>query len=318
MLDTDQLRSFLAIVDTGSFNRAAERVNKTQSAVSMHIRRLEEQLNNELFVKQGRGVRLSDAGEKLIDYARQMLHVEATALSSITGSGLAGRIRLGIPDDYTARLLPGVLTRFVRRHPLVEVSVVCDISAVVAARVHSRDLDLAVVTACGTIADVECLRDEPLHWVARPGFRLDLGAPLPLALGGPNCSWRRAATDALQLAGIQSRLLMASNNHAAIDPIVRTGLAVTVLPLSVIHDGLIVLGADESLPRLPLVNIGIVESPARRSAEALAMAEDIRAVLTGGGGSAAAGDRPSNGHRQSMTRARQRTHPRIAADRNPV
>jgi DNA-binding transcriptional LysR family regulator len=311
MLDTDQLRSFLAIVDTGSFNRAAERVNKTQSAVSMHIRRLEEQLNNELFVKHGRGVRLSDAGEKLIDYARQMLHVEASALTSITGSGLAGRIRLGIPDDYAAKLLPAILTRFARRHPLVEVSVVCDISVVVAARVHSRDLDLAIVTACGTIADVECLREEPLHWVARPGFRLDLGSPLPLALGNPTCNWRRAATDALQLAGIQSRLLMTSNNHAAIDPIVRTGLAVTVLPLSVIHDGLIIIGADESLPRLPLVNIGIVESRGRRSPEAVAMAEDIRAVLTGEGLSAPAFERPINGHLQSMTRARQRSNARM-------
>jgi DNA-binding transcriptional LysR family regulator len=306
MLDTDQLRSFLAIVDTGSFNRAAERVNKTQSAVSMHIRRLEEQLNNELFVKQGRGVRLSDAGEKLIDYARQMLHVEASALTSITGSGLAGRIRLGIPDDYAARLLPAVLTRFVRRHPLVEVSVVCDVSMVVAARVHSRDLDLAIVTACGTIADVECLREEPLHWVARPGFRLDLGSPLPLALGAPNCSWRRAATDALQAAGIQSRLLMASNNHAAIDPVVRTGLAITVLPLSVLHEGLAIIGADESLPCLPMINIGIVESPALRSPEAVAMAEDIRAVLTGEGGSAPASDRPVNGQVHALSRARQR------------
>ena len=79
MLDTDQLRSFVSIVDTGSFTRAAERVNKTQSAVSMHIKRLEEQLGRPLFLKQGRGVRLSDDGEKLIDYARQMLQIEAAA-----------------------------------------------------------------------------------------------------------------------------------------------------------------------------------------------------------------------------------------------
>jgi DNA-binding transcriptional LysR family regulator len=280
MLDTDQLRSFLAIVDTGSFGRAAERVNKTQSAVSMHVRRLEEQLNCELFVKQGRGVRLSDAGEKLIDYARQMLQIEASALTSLTGSGLSGRIRLGIPDDYAERLLPGILTRFVRRHPLVEVSVVCDVSTVVAARVHARDLDLAVVTACGTIADVECLREEPLHWVARAGYRLDLDAPVPLALGAPSCAWRRVATDALEQAGVSSRLLMASNNHAAIDPIVRIGLAISVLPLSTIGEGLQIIGND-LLPGLPSVHIGMVQSPARRSPEAVAMAEAIRTVLTG-------------------------------------
>src|SRR3954453_88134 len=100
MLDTDQLRSFLAIVDHGSFTRAAERVNKTQSAVSMHIRRLEEQLGRQLFLKQGRGVRLSEDGEKLVDYARQMLQIEAAAVASVSRRALAGRIRLGIPDDY--------------------------------------------------------------------------------------------------------------------------------------------------------------------------------------------------------------------------
>jgi DNA-binding transcriptional LysR family regulator len=304
MLDTDQLRSFLAIVDTGSFGRAAERVNKTQSAVSMHVRRLEEQLNCELFVKQGRGVRLSDAGEKLIDYARQMLHIEASALTSLTGSGLSGRIRLGIPDDYAERLLPGILTRFVRRHPLVEVSVVCDISTVVAARVHARDLDLAIVTACGTIAEVECLREEPLHWVARAGYRLDMDGPVPLALGAPSCAWRRVATEALEQAGIPSRLLMASNNHAAIDPIVRTGLAISVLPLSTIGEGLQIIGSD-LLPGLPSVHIGMVQSPARRSPEAVAMADDIRAILTGEAISVPAGDRIAPF--QSKTRARLKT-----------
>ena len=134
MLDTDQLRSFVSIVDTGSFTRAAERVNKTQSAVSMHIKRLEEQLGRALFLKQGRGVRLSDDGEKLIDYARQMLQIEAAAFASVSRKALAGRIRLGIPDDYAESFLPQILTRFICRHPLVELSVVCESSSVLAER----------------------------------------------------------------------------------------------------------------------------------------------------------------------------------------
>ena len=88
MLDTDQLRSFLAIVDTGSFTRAAERVNKTQSAVSMHIRRLEEQLGCALFVKQGRGAKLTSEGEQLIDYARRIMQAEAGAMAALSRKGL--------------------------------------------------------------------------------------------------------------------------------------------------------------------------------------------------------------------------------------
>ena len=84
MLDTDQLRSFLAIVDSGSFTRAGERVNKTQSAVSMHIRRLEQQLGCALFVRQGRSARLTSEGERLIEFARRMIQVEAGAVAAIS------------------------------------------------------------------------------------------------------------------------------------------------------------------------------------------------------------------------------------------
>ena len=107
MLDTDQLRSFMAIVDTGSFTRAADRVHKTQSAVSMHIRRLEEQLGRPLFVKNGRGVRLSGDGDRLVDFAREMLRIEASALMEVGQKGLAGHVRLGIPDDYAEVFMPG-------------------------------------------------------------------------------------------------------------------------------------------------------------------------------------------------------------------
>ena len=192
MLDTDQLRSFAAIVDTGSFTRAAERVNKTQSAVSMQIRRLEEQLGRPLFVKAGRGVKLTDDGEKLVDYARQMLQIEAAAFASVSGKSLAGRIRFGIPDDYAENFLPEIVTRFTRRHPLVEISVVCDQTAVLRDRVAARELDMAVVTECSGAAEV--LREEPLLWVTGASSRAHERRPLPLALSSPNCSWRRSAT----------------------------------------------------------------------------------------------------------------------------
>src|SRR5947207_2173637 len=86
--------------------RRRERVNKTQSAVSMQIRRLEDQLGSPLFAKRGRGVRLTESGEKLIDYARQMLQIEAAAFASVSRKALAGRVRLGIPDDYADNFLP--------------------------------------------------------------------------------------------------------------------------------------------------------------------------------------------------------------------
>ena len=132
VLDTDQLRSFLAIVDTGSFTRAAQRVNKTQSAVSMQMKRLEEQLGRDLFVKKGRGTRLSDDGDRLVDFARQMLKLEAAALVAVAGKGLTGRLRIGMPDDYAEAVLPRIVKPFSRLHPLVDISVVCANSAALA------------------------------------------------------------------------------------------------------------------------------------------------------------------------------------------
>ena len=199
MLDTDQLRSFLAIVNSGSFTKAAERVQKTQSAVSMHIRRLEEQLGCALFVKQGRGARLTAEGESLIDFARRIIQVEAGAMAALSRKGLRGSARLGIPDDYAESFLAEILGRFNRRHPLVEVSVVCEASQELAAQVAAGALELALVTGHSGLHGFELLREEPLVWVAAERFRVEDGAPLRsrsaarLASGGgrPPRRWRQ-------------------------------------------------------------------------------------------------------------------------------
>ena len=162
MLDTDQLRSFLAIVDSGSFTKAAERVHKTQSAVSMHIRRLEEQLACALFVKQGRGARLTEEGERLIEFARRIVQVEAGAFAALSRKGLRGAARLGIPDDYAESFLAEILARFNRRHPLVEVLVVCESSTDLAPQVAAGALDLALITDHEGLKGLELLREEPL------------------------------------------------------------------------------------------------------------------------------------------------------------
>jgi DNA-binding transcriptional LysR family regulator len=279
MLDTDQLRSFLAIVDTGSFTRAAERVNKTQSAVSMHVRRLEEQLGCTLFVKQGRGARLSEEGEKLIDFARRMMQIEAGALAALSRKGLSGRVRLGIPDDYSEFFLAEILMRFCQRHPLVEISVVCDASISLTAPVNARALDLAVVTDTEGMKGVEVLREERLVWVASKRFQADPEAPLPLALSSTICQWRKAAEQALQMSNRETRTLLASNNYSAIAPVVRAGLAATILPAHTVPDDFRILGPEFKLPRLPLSRMGLIHAPGHQSQEAAALADAIRATV---------------------------------------
>lgn len=279
MLDTDQLRSFMAIVDTGSFTRAADRVHKTQSAVSMHIRRLEEQLGRPLFVKNGRGVRLSGDGDRLVDFAREMLRIEASALMEVGQKGLAGHVRLGIPDDYAEVFMPAIMEGFARKHPFVEVSVICEGSLALAERVRNQELDVALVTDCAAIQNVEVVREEPLVWVAHPKFSIVAGEPLRVALGAVTCQWRQIAETALQEAGRDFRIVLVSNNFSAIEPMIRTRLALTVLPLGAVREGMKVLGAADGLPALPTSRMGLLFAPPPGS-EALALAEMVRASVS--------------------------------------
>jgi DNA-binding transcriptional LysR family regulator len=278
MLDTDQLRSFMAIVDTGSFTRAAERVHKTQSAVSMHIRRLEEQLGRALFVKNGRGVKLSGDGDRLVDFAREMLRIEASAMMQVGQKGLSGQVRLGIPDDYAEVFMPSIMEGFARKHPFVEVSVICEGSLALAERVRSHELDVALVTDCAAIHNVDIVREEPLVWVAHPRFAIVPGEPLPLALGAVTCQWRQLAEEALEKAGRDFRILLVSNNYSAIGPMIRTRLAMSVLPLGAVREGMKVLGPSDGLPDLPTSRMGLLFAPPPTT-EALALAEVIRTSI---------------------------------------
>ena len=126
LIDIDQLRTFIAIAETGSFTKAAEVVHKTQSAVSMQMKRLEERLNKPIFARDGRASKLTDDGERLLDYARRIVKLNLEALAAFSGPELSGRVRLGVPDDYADRYLPEIMARFSRSYPGVELTVLCE------------------------------------------------------------------------------------------------------------------------------------------------------------------------------------------------
>src|SRR6266852_1312404 len=148
LLDIDQLRSFIAIAETGSFTKAAEVVNKTQSAVSMQMKRLEERLERPIFARDGRASKLTEDGARLLDYARRIVKLNVETIAAFSDAELAGRVRLGVPDDYADRYLPEIMARFSRAYPSVELSVLCEPSVELVERIDSNELDLAIVTSC--------------------------------------------------------------------------------------------------------------------------------------------------------------------------
>ena len=147
LLDVDQLRTFIAIAETGSFTRAADIVHKTQSAVSMQMKRLEERLDRAIFARDGRASKLTEDGERLLDYARRIVKLNVETIAAFSDE-LTGRVRLGVPDDYADRYLPEIMARFSRAYPGVELTVICEESICLLERIKANEIDLAIITNC--------------------------------------------------------------------------------------------------------------------------------------------------------------------------
>lgn len=258
-LDLDQLKTFVAIAESGSFTRAADAVHKTQSAVSMQMRRLEERIGKPIFMRDGRLSKLTEDGERLLGYARRMVRLSDETIAAFDETELTGTVRLGTPDDYADRFLPEILARFARSNPRVEVSVVCEPSMTLMQMARTADIDLAIITDCGEM-QTEIVRQEPLLWVTSAAHRIEEEEVLPLALSKPPCLWRTAGLDGLAAIGRKYRVLYTSGNSTAISAAVLAGLAVTVVAESALRPGMRVLSEADGFPRLPSCEIGIIRS----------------------------------------------------------
>ena len=279
LLDVDQLRTFIAIAETGSFTKAAEVVNKTQSAVSMQMKRLEERLERPIFSRDGRASKLTDDGQRLLDYARRIVKLNVETIAAFSDAELSGRVRLGVPDDYADRYLPEIMARFSRAYPGVELTVICEPSVDLLERIDANEIDLAIVTNCETKRVSETFRRERLLWVTSSRHATHAEEPLPLALGRPTCSWRSAAVEKLETVSRPYRMLYSSSNAGAVAAAVLAGLAVSVLPESGLRTGMRVLSASDGFPDLPSCQIGLVRNTRGSSSLTHALAEHIVSSL---------------------------------------
>jgi DNA-binding transcriptional LysR family regulator len=279
MLDIDQLRTFVAIAETGSFTRAGDVVHKTQSAVSMQMKRLEERVGRSVFERDGRTPRLTEDGERLLDYARRIVRLSRECMTTFAESELVGRVRFGLPDDYAERYLPELLASFSRSNPRAEVTVLCEPTSVLVERMRAGELDLAIITHVDGHGSSEVVRAEQLLWVTSARHDVHEETSLPLALGPPTCIWRHAAIDALEGAGRPFRILYVSGFSPAVAAAVLAGLAVAVLPESAVRSGMRILGARDGFPPLPFCRIGLMQGRVEGNKPAEALADQIRRSL---------------------------------------
>ncbi len=264
-IEPDLLRTFVAIADTGSFTDAAKRVHRTQSAVSMQIKRLEELLERQVFVREGRTVTLTPDGEILLGHARRILKAHQEALAAFVQSELQGTVSLGTVDEYAVAFLPAILARFAETHPLVHMEVVCDTTTGLLGCLAENTIDLALVThGHGDDRGIVLLR-EPIVWVALATHCVHLEDPVPLALFQPGCIFRQWAVDALAKQGRAYRFAYSSVSLSGIEAALRAGLAVSAMPRSNVTEGLRILDQHDGFPPLPSYQIALRRSEEARS-----------------------------------------------------
>ena len=236
--DSDLMFSFLAVADCGSVTAAADRLGRTQSAVSMQIRRLEENLGQSLFERLPRGVALTGRGEQLVPYARRIVGLLDAAVSEMRQRPLDGPVRVGIPQEYCETVLPRVLAEFAERHPAAEVSVRCDYSAPQLKALADGLLDLAIVyDSSPTPAEGEVLMIDPTVWVTSCRHGQHLQSPLPVTSYFRSDWCRDFMIGSLDRHGIAHRIVFECDTTSGFWAALRAGLAVAALARSTIPEG---------------------------------------------------------------------------------
>lgn len=275
LLESDVLKTFVGIAESGSFTRTAAQVFRTTAAVSQQIKRLEETLGRPLFLRESRRVRLTADGEILLGYARRLLKLNEEAVAHFRIPNLAGTVRFGTPFDIGVGSLPDLLAQFALSHPAVQVDVSVGRSCELIARLDAGELDLTLLNTGDADADDsrgEVICSEALVWAGRDGGLAVKRDPLPLALANTGCAWRRAALDGLDRLGRSYRIAYSSEQCAGQEAALLADLAIAAFPASLVKPPLRRLALQEhGLPPLGEYHIKLLRGSNRgAAAEALA------------------------------------------------
>lgn len=279
-IDPFALEMLITVADTGGFTAAADRLGRTQSAVSTRIADVERMLGHRLLERTPRGVKLTPTGERLVAHARRWLQMERRMLDEIVGGKPSGRVRLGMPDDYVDVFLKPLVARFAAEHPTVEIEVRCDLSRQIEAEFGEGKHDLAVITRDHLKPTGELLRADRMVWVAARTHRPALDEPLPLALFTETCRMRPRILTALERAGLAYRIAYVSSHTAGVASAVESGIGITALVESTIPPTLRRITPEEGLPDLPIAEVAMLVS-AQPSAATARLALAFRAAFAG-------------------------------------
>ncbi|HKZ09713.1 MAG TPA: LysR substrate-binding domain-containing protein [Rhodanobacteraceae bacterium] len=276
-LDMAALRSLVAILHRGGLARAAERIGRSPSAVSQQMRKLELQLGEPLFRKQGRRVVLTEAGDRIHAYARRILELNDEAVHAVRGAAIDGTVRFGLPGDLAESWLPAALGQFRKAYPAVRVDVLVEPNRLLLERLDRGELDVVLAMNQSGRADAERLATLPMAWIGPAGTAkvMQPDTMLDLALYQPPCFFREAGTAALDRAGIAWRPAFVTASLHSLWAGVAAGLGITVRTGVDLPRALMRLDERHGLPSLPSVDLCLHTTPGPRSAALLHLRQAV-------------------------------------------
>lgn len=261
-IDLALLKSFLAVAKSKSFLLGAESVGRSPSALSMQIKRLEEVIGHDLFVRNARETRLTKEGERLVDPAKNLLARELEMRHAFDLNPLVGEVLLGVPDDVIERFPMEVLREFTDQYPQVKVSIRVDHTPSLLRSVERNEIDLAIVTIVDTIAGIEkaeMIYQEPEVWAAKKGGVAAATDPLPVTLWDPGWGWFDRTVSGLKKAQVNYQITLQTENITARKNAIKADLCVGPLPVSQLDDDMVSVPSLLTLAPLPTYALGLVE-----------------------------------------------------------
>jgi len=291
-VDMRVLRSFVSVVETGSVTETARRLGRTQPAITLQMKRLEDLTGRVLFKPDSRRPVLTDEGAMVLSYAKSILRLHDELLARLCSPDIEGHVVLGTPDLYAAYLLPSILALFRKSFPRIQVELRCSLSTPLVALVQRGEVDIALVTRMGGFTGGQVVRQEQLIWVMGEGQDVHLAEPVPLALLPPGNIYRDHAIEGLERAGRKWRIACVSESVGGLQAAVFAGMAVTVLCKSALVHGMRQLGISEYFPPLPKVDLLLYRAAGPSTPAATALHEYLAHYLADTSAVAAAASLP--------------------------
>ena len=279
-LSIELLRTFITVIEVASFTRAAEILYRTQPAVSLQIKRLEEAVGYSLIERNGKKISLTERGEALATHARQILRLNDLAIAELEQRDPAAILRVGLPVDYAVNALQTCLVDVIRKFPDTKIEIRRDLSKHLLAALRSNEIDIAVALFDGD--DQQFLfrnwKEQP-NWVGANSFEILENTDIPLVAHPYGCVYRDRMASALKLAGKSWRIAYSSPGIDGVQRAVQDGLGLSCLTAPTVKRGMRIFSEQDGLPILAPLHIGLFTRQTRLGGGGYAAIDAIVSTL---------------------------------------